>query len=153
MVSEGRASHLKAQQASWARVSGANALFSSPAPPGRPLTPASSASLASLLCPQDQCDRDGALQWGYWLGSSEAPWPKWARRSSSTPLPLFPESPSLLPFLIYPASGVLILSGLHFSYPISPPTSYQFTLGFFPSSWASESPHQWPAGALVVGRL
>ena len=31
-----------------------------------------------------------------------------------------------------------ILSGLHFSSPLSPPMSYQFTLGFLPPPWASE---------------
>ena len=50
------------------------------------------------------------------------------------------EGPSCLPFLISPASGALILPGLHFSSPLSLPTSYWFTLGFFPSPWASESP-------------
>ena len=50
------------------------------------------------------------------------------------------EGPSRLPLLISPASGVPILSDLQFSSPLSPPTSYQFTLGFLPSPWASESP-------------
>ena len=49
------------------------------------------------------------------------------------------EGPSCLPLLISLASGAPIPSGLHFSYPLSPPTSYWFTLGFLPSPWASES--------------
>ena len=74
------------------------------------------------------------------LGAQQAPQPKWAGQSPSAPLSLFPESPSCLPLLISPASRALILSGLHFSYPFSPPVSYQFILGFLPSPWASESP-------------
>ena len=58
----------------------------------------------------------------------------------STPLPFLLEGPSRLPLLISPASGVPILSGLHFSTRLSPPSSYQFTLGFLASSWASEFP-------------
>ena len=47
---------------------------------------------------------------------------------------------SHLPLLISPASGARILSGLHFSSLLSPPTSYRFTVGFPPSPWASGSP-------------
>ena len=75
LVSEVRGPHLGAQQASWARVGGADALLSSPAPP-------------------------------VW------------------------EGPSRLPLLISLASGAPILSGLRFSSPLSPATSYQLTLGF-----------------------
>ena len=41
LVSEGRGPHLGAQQASWARVGGANALLSCSSRPGGPLPPAS----------------------------------------------------------------------------------------------------------------
>ena len=54
--------------------------------------------------------------------------------------PLLPEGPSHLHLLISPSSGASILSGLHFSSPLSPPRSYRFTWGFLPSSWASGSP-------------
>ena len=49
------------------------------------------------------------------------------------------KNPSRLPLLIFLASGALILSGLHFSYPLGSPTSYRFTLVFLPSPWRSES--------------
>ena len=97
-------------------------------------------SSASLLCPQDPCGLAGALEGGYWLGSS-AGCPARVGGAiallSSPALPresLPPASPDL------GASGAPILSGLHFSSPLSPPTSYQFTLGFLPSPWASVSP-------------
>ena len=48
--------------------------------------------------------------------------------------------PSCLPLLLSLASGALILSGLHFSFPLCPPTSYRFTWGFLLSAWASGSP-------------
>ena len=73
------------------------------------------------------------------LGTQQASPPEWARLSPSAPLPLFPESPTHLPLLISLASGALILSGLYFS-PLSPPTSYRFTLGFLPSPWWLEPP-------------
>ena len=58
----------------------------------------------------------------------------------SSPLRLFLESPSRLLLLISSTSGAPILSGLHFSSPLSP-----ISLGV-------RVPHQRPAGALVVGR-
>ena len=99
-------------------------------------------SPASLLCPQagPLWPRWGFGGWGSGLGAQQAPWPERARQSPSTPLRLFLESPSHLPLLISPASGVPILSGFHFSSPLGPPTSYWFTLGFLPSPWGSESP-------------
>ena len=71
---------------------------------------------------------------------SRLPVPEWAGQSPSTPLLLLLDGPSCLPLLISLASGAPILSGLHFSSPLSPPTSYWFTLGFLSSPWASESP-------------
>ena len=47
---------------------------------------------------------------------------------------------SPLPLLISPASGAPVLSGLNFSLPLAPPTSYRFTLGFLPSPWGLEFP-------------
>ena len=44
-----------------------------------------------------------------------------------------------LPPLSHP-SGVPVLSSLHFSSPLSPPTSYRFTWGFFLFPWALGSP-------------
>ena len=101
--------------------------------------------LSWSLRPSSFVPRTHTAWMGLWkgvtsLGAQQVPQPEWARRSPSIPLPLFLESPSHLPLLISLASGVLILSGLHFSSPLSPPTSYQFTSGFFPSPWASESP-------------
>ena len=71
---------------------------------------------------------------------SRIPRLEWVGQSPSAPLPLFPEGPSHLPRLISPASGARILSGFHFSSPLSPPTSYRFTWGFLPSPWMSGSP-------------
>ena len=77
---------------------------------------------------------------GIELGAQQAPPAPVGGAIALPPLPLFPESPSHLPLLISLASGALILSGLHFSSPLSPPVSYQFTLGLLPSPWGSESP-------------
>ena len=139
----GRGPHLGAQQASWARVGGAVALLSSPAPlvwegPSRlPLL----ISPASLLCLQDQCGCGGAWRMGDQPGSSGgSPCP--SGRGNCPPLlscssglggPLPPASPDL-PGLrgADPVWPPLLL-------PLCPPTSYQFTWGFLPSPWASES--------------
>ena len=86
--------------------------------------------------PHPWSQRAGDLTWE----PSRLPGLEWAGRSPSVPLPFLPEGPSHLPLLISPASGVPILSGLHFSSPLGPPTSYRFTLGFLPSPWGSESP-------------
>ena len=138
----GRGPQLGSLQASWAGVGGAIALHSSPAPPGGPLPPASPIlPLASFLCPQ------GPMRPGRGLEVRGSAWElsrllmqEWARRSLSAPLPFLPEGPSRLPLLISLASGALILSCLHFSSLLSPPTSYQFTSGFLLSPWVSESP-------------
>ena len=66
VVSEGGGPHLGAQQASWVRVGGADALRSSPPS----LVPEVLShlplliSLASLLCPQDPLSLEGALEDG-----------------------------------------------------------------------------------------
>ena len=136
----GQEPHLGAQQASWFQVGETNALCSSTAPPGGPLPPASPDLLTSLLCPQDQCGRGGGALEGRgpaWE-PSRLPRPEWL--GQSPPLLLLLEGLSHLPLLISPASGSLILSGLHFSSPLSTPTSYQFTWGFLLSPWASGSP-------------
>ena len=113
--------HLGAQQASWARVGGANALRSSPAPPGGPLPPASPDLLGLPLAPKDPCGLEGALEEGYWPGSSAGSqgWVGQAIALCSSPAP--PRGPSRLPLLISPGSGAPILSGLHFSSPLCPP--------------------------------
>ena len=74
------------------------------------------------------------------LRAQQGPRPEWPGRSPSAPLPHLLEGPSCLPLLISLASGALILSGLHFSFPLCPPTSYRFTWGFLLSAWASGSP-------------
>ena len=149
LVSEGREPHLGAQQASWARMGGANALLSSPAPPvlglGGPLPPASPdlPGLPTMLPRPMRREAGGegealegrGLAWEF----SRLPMPKWEGQSPSAPLPLLPEGPSRLPLLISLASGAPILSGLHFSSPLGPPTSYWFTLGFLLFPWGSES--------------
>ena len=135
----GQGTGLGAQQAPSARVGGAITLHSSPAPPGRPLPPASPdfSGLPSMP-PRTQTAWRGVWRAGNWTGSSAgSPMPEWVGQSPSAPLPLFPESPSRLPFLIFPASGAPILSGLHFSSHLCPPMTYRFTLGFLPSPWAS----------------
>ena len=91
--------------------------------------------------PKDPHSLEGALEGrGPAWELSRLPGPQWAGQSPSAPLPVLPDDSSHLPLLIFPALGALILSGLQFSSPLSPPTSYQFTLGFLPSPWASESP-------------
>ena len=97
-------------------------------------------SPASLLCPRTHAAWMGLWRGGTSLEAQQAPWPEWARQLPSTPLPLFPESSTRLPLLTSLASGSQILSALHFSSPLSPPTSYWFTLVFLPSPWVSESP-------------
>ena len=95
--------------------------------------------------PKDPCGLEGALEGrGSAWELSRLPGPEWVGQSPSAPLLLFPESPSHLPLLISPASGVPILSGLHFSSPLSPPASCWFTMGFLPSPWVSESPTSGP---------
>ena len=85
------------------------------------------------------------------LGSQQASWAQVGEANTllSSPAPLVPEGPSHLPLLISPASGVLILSGLHFS-------SLHILavhLGVPPVSLDIRVPHQRLAGTLVVGRL
>ena len=105
---------------------------------GGPLPPASP-DLPGLppMPPRTHAAWMGVWRAGDWPGSSAGSLcpSGWGNRP-----PLLPEGPSHLPLLISPASGVPILSGLQFSSPLSPLTSYQFTLGFLPSSWASEFP-------------
>ena len=88
------------------------------------------------VCPQPLASDVG----GHHLGAQHVTVPEWVGQTPSPPLLLLLESPSCLPLLISPATGVLILSGLHFSSPLSPPTSYQFTWGFLPSLWVPGSP-------------
>ena len=130
-------------EAPCARVGRTIALCSSPAPPGWPLPPATP-NLPSLPPMPPGPSWPG---WGFvcgaggtGLGAQQAPRPPWARRSPSAPLLLFAESLSHLPLLIFLASGVPVLSGLHFSSHLGPPTSYLFTLGFLPSPWGLKSP-------------
>ena len=145
LVSEGRGPHPGAQQAPRVWVGGAFALHSSAVPPREPLPP------ASPVLPGHPPMPPGPTQpgWGsggwYQLGSSAGSPVRVGQAialCSSPTLPgeSLPESPSHLPLLISPASGAQILSGLHFSSPLSPPVSCQFNVGFLPSPWGSESP-------------
>ena len=143
LVSEVRGPHLGAQQASWAGVGGAIALRSSPAPPAGPLPPAPPdlPSFPPMLPGPMRLGGGWALEGrGRAWELSRLPGFEWAGQSPSAPLLLLLQGPSRLPLLISPASAALILSGLHFSSPLGPPTSYWFTLGFLPSPWGSESP-------------
>ena len=100
-------------------------------------------SPASLLRPQDQCgqgERGASEGRGPAWELSKLPGPEWAGQMPSAPLPLLPEGPSHLSLLISLTSGAPILFGLHFSSPLSPPTSYQFSWGFLLSPWASGCP-------------
>ena len=122
-------------------MGGEKALLSSPAPPvwEAPSHLPLPISLVSLLCPQDPHGLDGALECralAWELSRLCGP-----SGQGNCLLLLFhsSQSPSHLPLLISLASGAPILSGLHFSSPLSPPMSYRFTLGFLPSPWAPES--------------
>ena len=86
--------------------------------------------------PHPWSQRAGDLTWE----PSRLPGLEWVGQTPSSPLLFLLEDPSHLPLLISPASGAPILSGLHFSSPLSPPTSYRFTWGFLPSPWTSGSP-------------
>ena len=104
-VSEGRGPHLGAQQASWARVGGANALLSSPAPPvwglGGPLPPASPDLPGLPTMPPGPTGLKGALDCrGPAWEVSRLPGPQWAGQSPSTPLPLLLDGSCHLPLLI-----------------------------------------------------
>ena len=97
--------------------------------------------------PHPWSQRAGDLTWEH----SRLPGLEWAGQTPSSPLPLLLEGPSRLPLLTSLASGAPILSGLHFSYPLSPrsPTG---SLGGSSHLLGRQGPHQQPAGALVVGR-
>ena len=70
---------------------------------------------------KDPRDLEGALEGrGSAWELSRLPWPQWAGQLPSAALPLLLDGPSHLPLLISPASGALILSGLHFSSTLSP---------------------------------
>ena len=111
---------------------------------GAPPSCLSSSPPASLLCPQNQHGPEGPSE-------SIGPGPRAGQTSPADregkilgmlPPDLSPRG-SLqawepLPPLSHP-SGVLLLSSLHFSSPLSPATSYQFPWGFLLSPWASRS--------------
>ena len=154
LVSEGRGPHLGAQQASWAQVGRTHAFLSSPALPiweGPSRLPLQFSPQPPSYAPKDPGDLDGALEVGV---------PAWELSSllcpsgpGYGPLLLSGSCPRVPPacLLISPASGVPILSGLHFS-PTQSPCVLPVHLGVPPLSLGVRVPHQWPAGALVVGR-
>ena len=109
-----------------------------PFPPASPVLPS-----ASFLCPQDQCGwgEGGSWRAGDGLGTQQAPWAQvGGGQTPSSLLLLLLEGPSHPHLLMSPASEAPILSGLHFSSHLCPPTSYWFTWGFLPSPWVSVSP-------------
>ena len=121
----GQGTGLGAQQAPRAEWAGQSPSTPPPFLPEGPSRLPLLTSPASLLCSQGPPQPGGVFgAQGIGLGAQQAPWPQWTRRSPSTPLPLFQESPSRLPLLISPASGAPILSGLHSSSPLSPLMSY-----------------------------
>ena len=129
-------------------------LLSCPYIPGGPLLP-TSPDVPSLppMPPGTHVAWGGGFGGqGIRLGAQQAPWSKWAGQSPSVSLMLLLEGPSLLPLLISPASWVLILSGLHLSSHLCPPTTYRVHLGVPPISLRVRVPYQQPAGTLVVGR-
>ena len=97
-------------------------------------------SLACLLCPQGPTHPGGGFGGGYRPENSAA---SPARVGQAT---AFHSPPALPRESLPPASPDLPglrganLSGFHFSSHLSPSMSYQFTWGFLPSPWASESP-------------
>ena len=137
LVSEGREPHLGAQQSPWPDWVGQ--MPSSPLPllPERHSCLPLLISPASLLCPQDPRGLEGLRRWAYQPGSSVG---SLGPSGLCDCPPLFLEGPSHLPLLISPASGALILSGLHFSSPLSPPTSLLVHLGVPPISWGVRVP-------------
>ena len=155
LVSEGGGPHLGAQQASWARVGGANALHSSPAPP----VPQGPSHLPLLFSPwtPSYAPRTsvagvggGPGEQGTGLGAQQPPQPEWVGQSPSSSSPAPPGGP--LP----PASPDL--PGLRGSDPVwspllLPPLSPHILPVHFavlPVSLGIRVPHQWPAGSLVV---
>ena len=106
LVSEGGGPHLGAQQASWARVGGANTLLSSPAPPGGPL-PSASRDLPGLppVPPRTRAAWRGVWRTGGpHLGAQQASWARVGRANTlhSSPTPpgwLLPPAPPHLPTL------------------------------------------------------
>ena len=121
------------------------------APSLAPLVLEGPSYLPLLFCPGLPPMSPGPMQpggglWGYRI---------WPRAGQTSPadwageiLGMLPPDPSPrgslqvwehLPPLSHP-SAAPVLSGLHFSSPLSPPTSYWFTWGFLPSPWALRSP-------------
>ena len=82
----------------------------------------------------------GPGEWGTSPGSSADSWGPSGR--GSRPVLLSCSSCRAPPacFSLSPAPWELILSGLHFSSPLSPTMSYRFTWEFLLSTWASGSP-------------
>ena len=154
-----RGPHLGAQQASWARVGGANALLSSPAPPvweGLSCLPLLFSAWPPSCAPRTHATWRGLWRAADGLGAQQAPRPSGPGHrppllSRSCPAPsgesLPPASPDLPglrgtdpfwpPLLLPPQSFPLILP-VHSGVP--------------PISLGVRISHQQPAGALVVGR-
>ena len=104
----------------------------------------SCSALASLLHPQDQHGPEGASEGvGSGQRGEQTSLADWAGETLGA-LPPDPSSRGSLqaweplPPLSH-SSGTSVLSGLHFSCPLSPPTSYRFAWGFLLSPWVSRS--------------
>ena len=149
----GREPHLGAQQASWARVGGANALLSCSSGLGGPLPPASPDLPGLPPMPPGPTRPGGDFGGqGTGLGTQQAPRPS---GSGDGPFPLLScSSRESLP----PASPDL--PGLRGTDPVWPPPLLPLLsphilpvhLGVPPVSLGVRVPHQWLAGTLVVGR-
>ena len=135
-------------------MGGANDLLSSPVPlvwQGPSCLPLL-ISPACLLCTQDPHVLEGALEGGYQLGSSAGSLAQVGQVITLCSSPALPGD-SLL-------SDPPDLPGLRGANPVWPPLlpSCQFLhvllvhLGVPPISLGVRVPHQWPAGALVLGR-
>ena len=145
---------LGAQQAAWGPSGWGSRplLLSCPSWMAPPACHSSSPQLPSYA-PRTHMAWLGLWRRGTGLRAQQAPRPKWARRSPSAPLLLFPESPSRLPLLIS-------LPGLRGANPVWPPlllppqSPYFLPVHFgVPAiSLGVSVPHQRLAGTLVVGR-
>ena len=151
----GQGTHLGAQQASWARVGGANTFVSSPAPPvleDPSRVPLLFSPGLLPMPPGPMRPAGGFGGQGTSLGTQQSPRPEWAGQMPSAPLPFLWDGPPYLPLLINPVSGTPILSGLHFSSPLSSPHILLVHLGPPPISLGVSVSHQRPAVSIVVGR-
>ena len=120
-----------------------------PLPAASPVLP-----LASFLCPQDQCSRrwGGVCLGGQGTGLelSRLPVPEWMGQMPSSPAPPRGPLPPTCPDLPGLRGADLVWPPLLL--PPLTPHILLVHLGVPPISLGIRVPHQWPAGALVLGR-